>query len=107
MDDSEFLYKLSVRLDCTTYKVFLLVINQEKKKKENYVDSLLEQRTETQLARAFDENYIKCGYVPRFVVDHCRIMLSRRTESTKAIVRHTHSSVTESIRAPRSLSFEV
>ncbi|MEX0909756.1 MAG: hypothetical protein WDZ75_00500, partial [Candidatus Paceibacterota bacterium] len=107
VDNFELLYRLSMKLDRETYEVFLLVITREKKKKENRVDVLLEWRTETQLARAFDENYIRCGYVPQFVVDCCRIMLKRQMESVKTSTCRAHGSVIAPIGIPHNLSLVV
>lgn len=73
-----------MKLDCATFEVFLLVIAQETKKENN---CLIEGRTVAELARAFDDNYIKCGYVPRFVVDHCREILRQYERFSRATAR--------------------
>jgi hypothetical protein len=107
MDDLGLLYKVSVRLNCETLEVFQIVIAREKRKKDNCVDALLEWRTEAQLVEAFNRNYINCAYVPQFVIDHCRSMLSRQIEPARTSVRRIYGGNSGSLRTPRHLSLAV
>ncbi|MEX0933533.1 MAG: hypothetical protein WDZ74_02135 [Candidatus Paceibacterota bacterium] len=92
-----------MKLNCTTFGVFLLVVAQEKRKENS---SLIHGRSVIQLAHAFNNNYIKCGYVPQFVIDHCREMLGVYENSTRAVIERMGFQETVSHpRTPSHLSF--
>lgn len=75
---------------------------------KNENNCLIEGRTTVELARAYDNNYIKCGYVPRFVVDHCREMLRQYEHFSQATAEQVRKLGTAScLRIPEPLSLVV
>ena len=101
VDDSRVLYQLSLALDCTTYEVLLLIFVREDREKNA---RLVGDRTVLQLSWAFNENYIRHGYIPEFLVALCRKMLEQVGSFSQRTTRPAIITDTSLVHIPRPLS---